>query len=341
MRVVRNIFILIFAFAVQVHAQAQDSATTQVSPDLTFDIYDPEDTLGNRIFQKLVEYERFGHFGSTETGLLEKKYIESFRALFDEGVMLPEDMTDTNQVNAKITVQAYTDLAYKNGFFPYVLFIQREDIGGYKLDTSEFFYTTVHLFKLFEERAIIGEKCVHGAELLVGLRFDRTGDSIMITEVSVPEGGNHTRFLLGKYGRHIYSPILVTNNVKSLVQEIPPPYTPTSQPTRSNLFMRVGMQYTDIFQPQAYPGNLDPAYSFSGSEEGRSAGFFYQKAFARKDIFGLTVGAEVEQNTYSLRHENGYFQYDSDEKGDPLTDLEGSVYDRKHVYLHATKRVEH
>ena len=334
LRVLSLVFLIV---AIQAKAQPvdTDNDTNSVIPDITFDIYDPEDTLGNRIFQKLVEYERFGHFGSTESGQVEKKYIENFRTLFDDGVMLPEDMTDTNQVNAKISVDAYTQLAFKKGFFPYVLFIQREDVGGYKLDTSEFYYTTVHLFKLFEDRALIGEKCTHGVELFVGLRFNRTGDSIMITEVTVPESGNHTQFILGKYGRHIYSPILVSNNIKTLIQEVPPPYVPTAQPTRSNIFLRVGMQYTDIFQPEALQGNLDPTYTFSGSEEGRSAGFFYQKAFAKKDVFGLTIGAEVEQNMYSFIHENGYFVYDSDENGDPLTDLEGSQYDNKHVYLHS------
>ena len=331
MKIVRNLWLLVVLVGGQLVAQGQ--AINSEKPDITFDLYDPEDTLGNRLFEKLVEYERFGHFGSTQSGSLEKKYMERFKALFDKGVMLPEDLTDTNAVHAKISMDAYTKLAYKRGFFPYVLFIQRENVGGYKIDTSGFYYTTVHMFKLFEDRAIIGQKCVHGAELLVGLRFNRLGDSIMIADMSVPDGGNYTQFILGKYGRHIYSPILVSNNVKTLVQDIPPPYVPKSQPTRSNFFIRAGMQYTDIFSAQPLENNLNQNYAYSSSEEGRSAGFFYQKAFAKKDIFGLTIGVEVEQNTYQLKHENANFIFDSDENGDPLMDLEGTSYDYKHVFL--------
>ena len=331
MKLLRTILVLVVFVGGQVSAQVQDTGASK--PDITFDLYDPEDTLGNKIFEKLVAYERYGHFGSTESGSIEKKYIERFKALFDDGMMLPQDLTDTNQVNAKVSLETYTQMAFRKGYFPYVLFIQKEDVGGFQIDSSGFYYTTVHLFKLFEDRAIIGQKCTHGAELLVGLRFDRTGDSIMITEVTMPDGGNYTQFILGKYGRHIYSPILVSNDVKTLVQELPPPYVPTSQPTRSNFFLRIGMQYTDIFQPEAAPGNLNPDYRYSGSEEGRSVGFSYQKAFAKKDIFGLTVGVEVEQNTYQFTHENGTFVYDSDENGDPLLDLEGTPYDYKHVYL--------
>ena len=327
-------FLAILLFAGSLKAQEiKDSAQN----DLKFDIFNPEDSLGNKLFSVLVEYERLGHFGSVESHAVEKKYVENYVKLFDSNAKIPEDMSDTNGVKPKISIADYAKMAYRYGYLPYILFIERREVSGVKLDSSEYYYATINLFKLFDERAIIGEKYKHAANFSVGLRFDKKGKDIKIVDVNLLEDGEHFDFILGNYGRHIYSPILVSNNFTSLVKAIPPPYVPTSKPTLSNFFIRAGIQYTDIFYPEAFQNNLDPNYSYSGTESGLSGGFFYQKAFPKKDLFGLLVGVEFEQNTYENKHENAYFVYDSDKNGEPLKDLEGGEYDLKHVYLNSYK----
>lgn len=311
---------------------AQPGSLKADSSKIFVDLFNPEDTLGETIFNALDEFEKFGHFGSVEDGFKSKKYVKGFFNLFELDAKLVDDLTDTI-LGSQVTLSEYRDLVNKKNYNHYALFLERDSAIATKIVGSNYYELSLRMFKLFSDKAIIGDKYKHGAIYKVSLKFRLDTSVVKFTDVTLEEGKEYQDFILGNYGRHIYSTLLMSNNVESLAKPVPPPYVPTSQPTRSNFFIRAAMQYTDIFSPEAFAGNLDPAYSYSGTEDGRSFGFFYQKAFAKKDIFGLTLGVEYEQNSYQFRHDNAYFVYDSDENGDPLMDLEGTPYNYKHVFL--------
>lgn len=311
---------------------AQSSANQPA--EIKFNLFQPEDSLGFIVLKTLDKFERFGHFGAMENGRKDARFIQNYMNLFEPGAMMPDDLTDTVIQEALVSKANYEQLAKNHGFFTYVLFIEKQDTTrAVKRDNLPDYYTTLRFFKLFKDKAIMGDTCQHGAIYEVDLRIQADTALVTIENIRLAKNGDHRFFYLGNYGRHIYSPILIASRLESLVVPIPPPYKPTSQPTKSNLFIHAGYVQTSFLQPEALRNNLNTNYAFSGSEWGRSIGLKYQKAFSPKDIFGIFAGLEYEENFYDFKHTDASFVYTEDEFGDALIDLEGSLYDRKYTEM--------
>jgi len=311
---------------------AQSPKDEKVTKSVKFSLFEPEDSIGTLVFRTLDNFEHFGHFGEIESGLKNGNFITKYMALFEPYAMMLDDLSDTIVKKEQVNKSQYEKLARKSGYQPYILFIEKSDSTvAVKQDSASFYTTRIRFFKLFKDKAIIGDTCLHGAIYSVGLKIYEDTALVKITDVRLEENGDHHRFYLGNYGRHIYSPILVSNKLESLIVPFPPRYKPTSQPSKSNIFLHVGYISTNYMQPEAMRNNLNAAYAFSGNESGRSAGIKYQKTYGRRGIFGLFFGVEYEENTYDFTHTNASFIYTEDQDGNQLIDLEGWEYDKKYV----------
>ncbi len=332
-------WMLLLLVSTGLYAQKTTQKTTKpnakavpVTPDsVMFSLFNPEDSLGRNVFRVLDAYEHFGHFGAVEDGLKNATFLNEFIALFDSNATIQDDFGSTINPQA-LPIAQYRSLAKQKGFQAYVLIIERSDTTiAREKDKSGNYYAQVRFFKLFNNKAIMGATQKHGAIYTVGLRLNKDGSKVKITHVTLAPGDEFFNFNLGKYGRHIYSSILVSSNLRTLVQEVPPPYQPKPTPTKSNFFVHAGYQITSFLQPEAMRNNLNANYNFSGTEQGRSIGFKYQKAYAPKDRFGLFFGVEYEENMYDFTHADASFVYTQDQNGNPLVDLEGTTYDKKYV----------
>ncbi len=320
-----GLFMVVFS----TFAQAQSLKNTET---ISFQLFNPEDSIGKEVFSQLDKFERFGHFGNVEDRAKNGQYISNYVNLFVKGAKVPDDLSDTIIGKKEITIEEYENLARKAPVFPYVLILEKQDTTkALKVDSSGFYYTTFRFFKLFDKRAIIGKVYKHAAIYSVGFKFRLDTSESYFTEIRKLEGDEFTDFKLGSYGRFIYSEILLSNDLTTLPKPLPPPYVPTSTPTKSNFFLYGGYLLTNFLAPENYKGNSNTNYSGTGQESGYSVGLKYQKGFGQNDLFGIIVGVEYEMNMYDFTQNDMSFEYSEDNDGNSLVDLEGGEYDKKYV----------
>ncbi len=302
-------------------------------PDsMVFGCFNPDDSIGSRVFNVLDAYEKFGHFGDAEDASKNVAFLNEFVSLFDESATLPDDLSDSIIKLPAISIAQYKVLGKQKGHQAYILVIERKDVTvARKKDESGNYYARVKIFKLFNSKAIIGAHQKHGAIYSVGLRINKNANEVKITDIVFTPEDEFFNFKLGNYARHIYSAILVSNKLNSLVIQVPQTNERKTIPSKSNFFIHAGYQQTAFLEPEAMRNNLNTNYAFSGTEQGRSIGIKFQKAMGIKERFGWFIGVEYELNDYDFVHTDARFLYTLDQNGNPLVDREGTPYDKKHV----------
>lgn len=312
-------------FAVPKHILAQGVVLDSV----VCDPYNPEDTVGEVVWNLLNDYDRFGHFGYATERKAKKEYVEAFKNLFVPLTMVPNDLEGVEQIIQTKNIHEFINVGARKGYVPYTLIAEKTEFKGAKGEDDTVFTGYVRLFKLFSDTARIGKEYELGVYYELEIQLNTSSLRAWISNITLIDQQLYTNFLLNAFGYQGNSQIMLSYNLNKLIGYKEPPKPKVAVLTKSNYHVHAGYVATDYMGAESFAFNENPNATFGSSQYGFVGGLHYQKAYGTNGFFGILFGFEVEQNTYSLTHRNITMSYTRDCDGNLLTDLEGGEYDQK------------
>ena len=343
MRIDKNIFwvfMLLFMNYTQAQTEETKTATAEDSvKTLSVDPFDHQDGLGQSIYIFFLNFEKTGHFADQGHTHTNQKILAKHIALFDSAAFVPNDlnMKDT-VVGPAVSIHEYGKLAKKNGFFPYRLILEKRVINATEVDSGRYqgYY---RYFKLFSQKAVLGEAYNHGATYKIVFEFNKDGSDIRINNITQEPNGEYRNFRLGNFGYTSDFNLMATYNLKNLKQEptlaqieqLKPPKDSADYRAQPAFALQGSYVLPSYLWAANYAGNLNATAGASTKQSGWGAGLRLQLPMGQKGNFNLTFGLEYEVNNYEVQYNDLQFIYKTDCFGKPLKDLEDSSYDEKWV----------
>ena len=291
--------------------------------------YNPEDTVGEVIWNLLNEYNRFGHFSNTLERTTKTAYKQWMQQMFVPLTMLPNDLLGSEQFSDIVSIDDYIVLGEKRGYVPYTLIAGKVKFCGVKSPKDTVYTGYVRLFKLFSDTVRLDKEYELGVFYELEIQLNTETLRAWISNVTFLDQRLYTNFLLTSFGYQGNSEILLTNNLDQLVGYKPPPKPKVAVLTKSNYNLRAGYVSSGYLKAENFLMNENPEAFNSSVQSGILGGFQFQKAYGTKGFFGILFGLEYEKQTYEIAHRNISLRYTRDCDGNVLTDLEGGTYERK------------
>lgn len=316
--------LMIFALMLSSIARAQEKVEL-----ITCDPYNPEDTLGEVVWNLLNDYDRFGHFNNYGQTTGSTMFAERFTGLFLSNSMLVNDLGGTVDTVTPVSIMKYVELGMKNAYYSYLMVAEKKPFTAKKVADDTAFIGYVKVFKVYSDTARFDKIYELGA--IYELEITLNADSLWahISNISLVNKSVFTNFMLNNYGYQNNSQVLLTNNLSRVVgyKAPEPPKVPVA--SKSNLFFYGGLLAPNYLQPEAIAHNISLNSNYSGSQSGYFGGLQWQKAYGKKGRYGLIIGAEFEHNSFSFRQENLVLEYFANCDGSVLTDFEGQSYNKR------------
>ena len=301
--------------------------------------FDHQDNLGQSIYIFFLSFESTGHFADLGQNYSSAKVVKTYTELFDASAVVPNDlqMKDT-LVGKPISIDAYAKLAKKHGYFAHRLIIEKRMINATRVDSGRY-RGVYHYFKLFSDKALLGEAYQHGATYEMVFEFNEDGSDISINSIAQMPNGEFHKFKLGNFGYTSNNNIMATNSLKSLIQEptllqkeeLKPPKDSADYRAQPAFAIYGGYVIPDYLWAANYADNLNPIAGSSTEQSGYDFGARLQLPLGKKGNLNLFLGLGYEQNKYKVNYNDLQFIYTTDCFGKPLEDIEGNPYDEKWV----------
>jgi hypothetical protein len=319
---------ILFAFVANMQAQVQADSTLDV---ISCNPFNPEDTLGQIVWNLANDYERFGHFGKIEERSARKEYIKQFKTLFAPNTMLPNDLEGFEQLVQQLSIEKYVEKAATKGYQEYTLISERGTFTASRQDSAEDYIGYARVFKVFSDTARLDKEYERGVMYEFEIRINTDSLSGQISNITLLDNKIYSNFMMAGFGYQGNSRMLVSNNLNKLVKYKEPEKPKVPKWTKSGFFLHGGYLFTNYLSPESFRNNLNQSTSFTGEEYGYVAGLQYQKVYGDQGVFGILFGVEMEINYYDFNHNALKFDYFTDCDGNALVDLEGGPYDKREV----------
>ena len=323
-----------FGFAQTNEVEQKDSVQ-----NIEVDPFNHQSKLGQSIYVFFLDFERTGHFADGPGEYTSTKLTNKYIALFAEHAKVPNDinMKDT-AVGKPISVNEYARHAKKHGYFHYRLILEKKIINATLVDSGRY-KGTYRFFKLYSEKAVLGEAYQHGASFEMVFEFNVDGSDIRISGITQVAGGEYRKFRLGNFGYTSDFNLMASNNLKTLIKEptalqiesLKPPKDSADYRAQPALVLFGGYVLPDYLTPSVYKENLNDNAPNSSKQTGYSIGARLELPLGKKGNLNLFFGLEYEKNKYEVKYNDLAFIYKTDVLGKPLEDLEGNPYDEKWV----------
>lgn len=339
MRLRSYILALFSLFVMTAKGQNTDSLDTILK--MQVDPFDHQDELGQALNVFLIDFEVKGHLGYDKDNYADRKTIDGFVNLFDPDATLPDDISEPDSIGGLIAISKYGKKANGKKYVNYSLIVEKKLINATRIDSGRYKGTYTY-FKLYSEKAVIGNTYALGAIYTMELEFNRNGSDILINSIDQQKTNGEFRvFKLGNFGYTSNNNIKASNNLQSLIQEPSEVAKLRFAPPKDSSLYRVGPSFmvggaymlSNYLNPLAYAGNINPEVPASSAQSGWRAGLKIFLPTGREGNFNFTLGLGYESNMYDMTYEGLSFVYKEDCFGDPLTDLEGTVYNEKYANI--------
>lgn len=341
----------------------------KVSPmpqTITFNPFNPEDTLSEHFGYLLNNYFAFGKFQEPFNALTGKSSKDIFMSLFTPQAHIANDLGAPANFTSKIPIKDYATQAAAKRPRNYELFLQKGLVVEGKLDTLQRDYVAEYpIFKLFADKALHRYPYQLGAIYILRIRINAKKHTFLIEDIRIEEGNVFENFALGGFNFQGDSPLLITSSLESLVRDVKEAIDPNDLKrrdsqmalqsynateksksedkrrvlTRSNISVTVGLHIPEYMAPIPVPQNTSEDASYTGTQSGDGLGVIYQKVVGKNDGFGWFVGLSYNRMYFNASYENLGIVYNQSPNGEPLQDLEGNKYDYRFVDVHQFKDV--
>lgn len=326
MKKLLSIIAVLCVFVPKMHAQNQADSTLSV---ITANPFNPEDTIGQIVWNLANDYETYGHFGMIDQGSVKQQYIEEFKKLFAPNTMLPNDLEGFEQLVQKVGIDQYAEKANSKGYQAYTLISERGTFTATRQDSAEDYIGYARFFKVFSDTARLDKEYERGVMYEFEIRINADSLTGQISNITLIDNKIYSNFMMSGFGYQGNSRMLVSNNLNKLVSYKEPEKPKVAKWTKSGFFLHGGYLFTNYLSPERFRNNVNQSTSFTGEEYGYVAGLQFQKVYGEKGVFGILFGLEMEINYYDFTHNALRFDYFTDCDGNPLVDLEGGPYDKR------------
>ncbi len=320
-------------------AQGQNTDPLDTILKMQVDPFDHQDELGQALNVFLIDFEAKGHLGYDKGSYTDRKTIDGFVNLFDPGATVPDDISEPDSIGGLIAISKYGKKANGKKYFNYSLIVEKKRINATRIDSGRYKGTYTY-FKLYSEKAVIGNTYALGAIYTMELEFNRNGSEIHINSIDQQATNGEFRvFKLGNFGYTSNNNIKASNNLQSLIQEPSEAAKLRFAPPKDSSLYRIGPSVmvggayilSNYLYPQTYSGNINPKVSTTSSQSGWKAGLKIFLPTGTEGNFNFTLGLGYESNSFEMTYKGLSFIYGTDCFGDPLIDLEGTEYDEKYA----------
>ena len=334
----RSYILALFSLFVMA-AKAQNTDPLDTILKMHVDPFDHQDELGQALNVFLIDFEAKGHLGYDEDSYADHKTIDGYVNLFDPDATVPDDISEPDSIGGLIAISKYGKKANGKKYFNYSLIVEKKLINATRVDSGRYKGTYTY-FKLYSEKAVIGNTYALGAIYTMELEFNRNGSEIHINSIDQQKTNGEFRvFKLGNFGYTSNNNIKASNNLQSLIQEPSEAAKLRFAPPKDSSLYRVGPSIMMVgayilpnyLNPLAYAGNINPEVPTKSTQSGWKAGLKIFLPTGREGNFNFTLGLGYESNMYDMAYEGLSFVYREDCFGDPLIDLEETEYDEKYV----------